>query len=383
MLDKLHHLRKRDLKYIFLGITCVELIIYYSTSFRFPSLIQYAIWIIGLIIYALALLANNDKKFLISKKAIIFCILVLISLFSFYFTHDRELFYLILTCWLFKNDDLKIVIKFILKVSVITTVFVIIYYFISKYGLDKIYTISTRGETLRYSLGFIHPNSLGLIIFNEIMMYLYVEFHKNNGIKFIISFIFTYLMYLVTDSRTAFIASILCILLFLIAEIRVNTIKKIIKVIGYYIFPIMGIFFVVLVYLYGKENSLGLKINELLSGRLMLTKTGYDLFGTSLFGLSNSYIYSFFEDAYFYLDSLYAYLAIEFGFIWFFIFSILIYISLKKANIEDSIMITLLSIYSISERNGLSMVGICSLLVIKYYFSNVKEKNKIKNVKKV
>ncbi len=215
----------------------------------------------------------------------------------------------------------------------------------------------TRGEIMRYSFGFSHPNNFAYKILIMLFEYFYLNDFKpilKNGIitAIIVLFLDHY-----TNSRTA---EILIIFVYVLGSLlnsndnikeKLNNkyIQNIITNSYFYFSLIIIISFI----LYKFNNPIGLRIDKLLSYRLYYIDSYFTKYGITLFGNNFSGFVSTKNP----LDVGYAHILIRYGLIAFlsigYAFKKVFYKIINKNNISYLIILFSFIIYSLTENSFL------------------------------
>lgn len=216
-----------------------------------------------------------------------------------------------------------------------------------------------RGEQIRYTLGFSHPNSLGFISFY--IAVLLILCRENFGLTSIFV-LFGLALFNFTIPRSVTSAVLILFLLFSMLLIKIDGIRRILDqkntilcfmVIGFFITIIIATYVVAFTEV-GKEFLVNLPGS--IWARFQLGKVAFDRYGLSLFGTP---IVNIFPDPdnnifeYFVVDCAYFYFPINYGLVFFisflFLFVITIYRSIKLKEYKFLIVLISMMIYGTSE----------------------------------
>jgi|GEM_PF-7080918 len=356
-------------------------IFWYSTELIFNSTIEK----IGFI----------DKSTLNSLSAYIVFVLLLIQIVFIQKYNHRELITIILitlpiiiasynsgnftlmSCWMFvvaaRNIDIERVIRSAYKIIIICSTIIFLLRFA---GIIEDYMMY-RNDRIRYSLGFSHPNQLGLTIFQFCACYYYIH---RKSFKFKDYFVLTMLMifvYAVPNSQTSYIAIFMLLLLIFIKGIidyyQKNTMKNI-----SFLMILCSVFFNVFsaVFLFvdiKKFNFLSI-INTLMSDRFSCGHIVYNIYGVSIWG-QRIYV-SADERAVIglkirlWLDNAYMAMILRYGVIVYIIFSILYIYNMiyfwKRNKYELVIILFTYSVYGLMENGWYSMARNIFVITMSY-----------------
>lgn len=225
-----------------------------------------------------------------------------------------------------------------------------------------------RDNMVRHSLGFSHPNVLGIVIFQFVICYIILHNGQKYRQIFMTIFGITF-VYLVPNSQTptlllAVILFILPIYYFIVDREKVGVLFRYILIAGAIVSNVLCVIFTIIDF--SNRPFLAL-IRGFLSGRFSATRKAYVEYGIKLLG---QVVYTSAEErqmiglqGHLYLDTAYATLLIRYGLIVYIIFSVAYVIMMisQKNNKNDLILILLFvfSIYGITES---------SIYMIKYNF---------------
>lgn len=303
--------------------------------------------------------------------------LVIIALVSFPIIYATSLanYNTLLSTWIFviasKNIDLKKITGIAYYVQLIMVIFVLVLFFNGYVDESAIY----RGTILRHSLGFTHPNQLGIRIF---LIFICRCFHRKDRLNIldaIVTFIAAIVLNVVTNSQTSvycmIILSIIICAYELATRMRLNM-------------NVWSNFFIVLAVASNfasvflsitdvRRNSLFKSVDDYMSHRFSQCHRTIGFYGINLFGQDikltvkkniTGVIYHF------WLDNAYVALILRYGVIVFFIFSTLyictlIYLKRTQQFLLIAIM-GLYAIYGIMENNFFSMAQNLFLLTLSY-----------------
>lgn len=272
----------------------------------------------------------------------------------------------ILSAWMFivaaKNVELEKVIRRAQRIGMIMIPIIVT---LCIFGLIENATLM-RGDVRRSSLGFLHPNQLGLRVFQLIVCSCYVyrnALKKQNFLYIIFSIIF---LIWIPNSKTAYIImTIFLLMLFLYQYIKnkkpqhMGLYEKGI----YYGCWILNIFSIMFSYIDVGKNPILTKVDDWMSSRLSFCHKVWSLYGVTLFG-QRIYVT---EDerkiagigSRLWLDNAYVSMLLRYGILTFAIFSAgylcLIKLALAQKEHMLAIILFLYALYGVME-NGLYMI---------------------------
>ncbi len=239
----------------------------------------------------------------------------------------------------------------------------------------------------RYSLGFAHPNTLGILSFEWICEYIYMKRKQNQNGKYIISALIIFFIYLITDCRTQLIAGALLIIACLIYEKILLTGFKFSKKTIYHIFVFC---FVLIFYIsfkivrYYWENPQKLQ-NGTIRSRIRLAMDYIDAYGCTLFGshinLGSRTSIPGYSLGYYFLDNAYVRILVNYGIVvtlFVFFFYMTYYKKIVKKNEWVPVIISLVYLfYGLME---FLIFKICFNVFFIYMGTILYQKKKIKNI---
>lgn len=310
---------------ILLGVlilSLVILIVFTRSSFAIygasTDLINKWFQIILLMLVGVSMIFKNYT----AQLLVFFLFGLCISFTSFYVTKDKTILNILLIMFFFSSYSKKTVVKSFLVVNILSFAIIIIS---NKLGLlNSVFVQNGSFSSIKNSLGFIHPNTLGitLLIINLLLVYLYREKLKVwhvLGINFINLYFYHF-----SGARTSMALIILTYImwaLFKYSTVRLLTPGKL--VLAYSILILFLFFFS---YYSSMSSSLFVTktflshLDELLTGRLTLGNMFIQEYGINLVGHQVSFssldnlIYST-GNNYRILDNSYLKLLINYGLI--------------------------------------------------------------------
>ena len=346
----------------------------FSTVPFLNKILKYIVYTILIFLVFYIILINKDFKKNELLKILIYFTITTITAFV---ARNKQLLKIMLIIMAFKEIDFEEFIKKDLKYRLIFLIIVILLSFL---GLTKGNNIIRENGTFRYSLGFYHPNILGLETLTLCLEYLYINRNKNKPRQFIIVIIALLFNIFITDSR-ACITSLLLILIYLCFP------KKTFKTICDNLickFLIKNIYFIVMILIFILSfnfkingNNFINKIDDLLSTRLYCAN--YYIKKHNVFKPFGQYIKRLdsTNNNFLPLDIRYIHLTLIYGPIMMILLLYMFYIAFKRAyqNQNYSLILILIiwSIYSLIEANALFDVYNPFLVVLSvFFYSHIK-----------
>lgn len=155
----------------------------------------------------------------------------------------------------------------------------------SRIGVIKDY-VRQDGSRIRHFLGFSWTTTGAILFVFILLQYIYLKKGKLSIWEDIIAFGISLYLYKMTNSRFAFLISIVTIIIFAIYRLNVNNGRFIQKLKGVFIASpvVVAIFAILLHAFYNPQNTIYFQLNKLLSGRLALGQNAMSKYGISLFG---------------------------------------------------------------------------------------------------
>lgn len=248
------------------------------------------------------------------------------SLLFLYYKDMMDIFSYLLIALIFVNSRKEFLTSyFFISVSIIA--FVMILYYFKAIPINDV----NRGDIYRYSLGFVHPNTVFRYYFGTLM----ALFLMNKKAFNIYALTTSVPLFLLTNSRTGFACSLIFVLLSDVAIIFPKLFKKINLRWAYLIFSLFCLIFIFLA-------CDSVYFNETLSGRPSLL---YDILKDAKW----HYLYGYMKYAY--CDNIVVYRMVRDGVLSLSIAIVFYYFVFKKeTSIEIKIIFIMAMIYGFTER---------------------------------
>lgn len=257
-----------------------------------------------------------------------------------------------------RNVDFRKLIKLYFVIGVTLLIFVMLS---SSMGLIKnLVYHRVQTNTLRQSFGTVYPTDFAAHVLYLILAYVYLKFEKVSWIDYILFIVIAYLLIVFCDARLNSIAILLIIPVTWIGK-RARQDKIISKFIAslYWIIPTVFCLLSLILTVFYTNNSIFRKINQVTSGRLVLSHTAYRKYGFSLFGTKvvehgwgGTKGLNLFKDdpgKYFFIDSSYVRIIVFFGIIALFLVVLtMTIISWRSMHYEVFALASIMVIVSIS-----------------------------------
>lgn len=151
--------------------------------------------------------------------------------------------------------------------------------------------IRNENGFIRHSLGFYYPTiTIGLYL-SIILMYFYIRKNKCSYLELLILETINIFLYSYTDGRLSFILITLILVAMALSKIKIlkkafmsNVTQKVLKKLLYILPIILFIVAILITVLYINKTSLGLKLDQILSGRLKYTSEAFERYQLTPFG---------------------------------------------------------------------------------------------------
>ena len=206
-----------------------------------------------------------------------------------------------------RDIDLRKTFRVALKVYFFSIILGISLY---AFGFSTDVTKKLTDGSFGHSLGFTNANSLSLLIFQPILIWIFLRYESFKIRDYAGILLTELIVYLITRCRSAFITSI--VLLFLLPNIKAlssrHYSKRILKILVY-VAPICSVLSFLLVYLYSKGGAAVSVIDILGSSRISSAYINIIRYGIHFFPTANNPIY----ESLYTLDNSYIRIATHFG----------------------------------------------------------------------
>lgn len=295
--------------------------IFDTTNFPKSPSIDTLVKVICYLLIAVKLVVADDysvKEFLITFSL---CMLALVAAYHAYQSNYSDLLLTIMFIVGARNIDFReINLMYLIVGCVIISATIVA----SKLGLIENYTYY-RGTIKRESFGIIYPTDFAAHIFYLILSYCYFI---NRRLKIFEVILFGSVAFLINkycDARLDVILIILTIFLFytFMADRSMKVSQNIIRVISVWLPAVLFSASVLLSYFFNATGFIG-TFNQLLSGRLALGNRALTLYPINLFGQyiemygfggknGNNLSYAVDRSLYFYIDSSYLAMLLQYG----------------------------------------------------------------------
>ncbi len=364
---------KKELNDRLFYISYILLLIYMlCTKVLFMQGLINVIYYIIPVLLSVQLLAKLKSM---NKKSVLICVLViLLSVIIMIITGEETILLtsLFVICFIGMDFD-----KFLKRDIIYKLVLVVFIYTCYKLNLTSNTIFYRSNGAIRYSLGFSHPNQLGLILFSISCSMAYLYYHNYKLHHYIIWLAFIMICNYVCDSRAAFVCLWVLVGLTIISRFKFSEI--VLRKLGQYLPIIFIIISFSLAYLYNYDIPEINSINKALSGRLMYANNFLNYYNITLFG-NRFESYGMARNDLRVLDISYIHILLHFGIVFFILFfssiTKLLKISAKRKDMRVILYLTCFLIYAFSERHLYEVQFNCILLLLPQIFSTKKKELK-------
>ena len=222
-----------------------------------------------------------NKKYSIKELV---CYSIIFIYFAFISYNSRTINYLIYYVYVIIGKDVKYtkIIKtafFAIGISVAMVLLLYLFGFIKE-------AVAIQGDRVRHSLGFEYASYLSTYCFYGTLYYIYFRNKKINYIELAVLLIINSFVFYYTTTKSAFFCSVLAIIITLFVNNNIISIKnsKTYRYVLYAFSILLPIFMLVASIIYNKNNKILDRVNNILSGRLLLSQNGLIEFGVKPFG---------------------------------------------------------------------------------------------------
>lgn len=240
---------------------------------------------IGYLLLSFLCILNLFRLKINSKKLLLLILLFMVSVFV-QIKYGNQMF---LEIFLYIFSSMVLYFEKVIKFDFITKISILIL-IVSSYFLnytDGLYEKAFRIDHYRYSLGFFHPNTLGMFIAILTFEYLYIKRNKLSFSNILLALVINFIILKIAESRTSFF----CIILLLLTLMFKKYVEKFLynNKKHFFIknqFLIMSIICVLLTIIYSYYNnfSLLIELNNMFSGRLEIQSNYLKLYPINLLG---------------------------------------------------------------------------------------------------
>lgn len=293
------------------------------------------------------------------KTLFLYAGITMVSLFSVLQTGNYGFLITVIVCLAIRGKSMDKVLNFVYKYQlcffVIHTCAALLLS-----ALGKLSLVMTIAGKERYCFGFKHPNLVSLYLFNLLILWAWLNYDKIKRKHICGIFVIAVIVLLFTRTRTSFLTvCVFCALLWI--SPNKHPIKEILNWVMGAIVPLCAGATLWCVNRFMAGDKLALLVDKLLSTRIKLGAYGVSHFGYSMFGQNISNYHVQWEPAWgltdFTFDNMYTYLAVNQGFVWIVILSVLFYLLAKRKDPKVNVFAIVWALYGMTEVHGLN--GFC------------------------
>ena len=353
---------RKYILYFALALFSLEQTWFFSDVFPFSDRVDTALRLIYFLAIAVVFLLQDysPKMFLAYALLGAACILTRLGSGLTFWVYS------VITILALRQEDISDVFRF-LRWCLTISLLILALAFAVKYfqGQRQFIEIDNVGRR-RVRLGFLHANSLSTYFFNLMLLWAW-EKYESIGPRAIAGLLLTTVaMYLLTDSRTAFLCEMLLCLMIVLAK-HGRKAAGLLHFGAKWAAPAAAVFM-----LASNRGSFVEKVNRLLSGRVYLSAYAVKHFGFTLFGQSMPLdpvtVSPEWPKPFFTLDCAYSFFCCCIGAIWLILICVSFYKLAKLRDPRVSIFLILWALYSVSETITLYVFFFSPLLLISILF---------------
>ena len=228
---------------------------------------------------------------------------------------------------------------------------------------------------VRYNMGFGHPNRFSILVFNLLLMWIWIHFSTITYTEITVIGIISLINYSITKTRTNEIALIFLLMILIFYKSFPKKVSAFLKWSAMTIVPVLSLLSMVLVLLYQRGGStLAMALDVILSARIRLGAYAYEHYGLSLLGRNLSNIEIQYDSVYrlnsFTFDNIYTDILMRQGTIWLLIIAIFFVMLARKQKDNINFAIVAWGIYGITEVHGLNVYMLFVMLLVNELFEN-------------
>ncbi|WP_432629600.1 hypothetical protein [Brotaphodocola sp.] len=293
------------------------------------------------------------------KILLVYILVSLLALYSTIRVGNYGIFITAVTCLAIYGEDPKKVIEFIFKYECLFFVLHLIFAIIRIPFTGDFYSQIIDGVE-RLNMGFGHPNRFSVLVFNLLLMWIWLNFKNIKYINILIIFGISLINYKLTRTRTNETAILILLIVLLFYKHFPQKTSNVLRIVAMFITPVLSIISMLAVILYTKGNNIVLvALDKALSGRIRLGAYAYEHYGISFWGrtlLTEKIQYDeTYQLNYFTFDNIYTDISMRQGIIWLILLIVLFYVLAKRKNDDINFAIIAWGIYGITEVHGLNV----------------------------
>ena len=255
------------------------------------------------------------------------------------------------------NIDLDLILKESFFFILLFLIFAVVLYGLGFFAsVDTGWTRSDNG-IFRHSLGFAYTTYSANYFFSLTCIWVYLKRNSKKYLfSYVILFLLNYLIYKYTNTRVAFLeTSLLLIFAFLVRFLKINFLKfKINRIIVSLIFVLCLLFSIWITVNFTNSVEWMRKINVALNYRMAYAHDAFIKYGINLLGSSVQWVLvTTSSQRYFYVDSSYIQIIIQYGIIVTIIiislFTLLMLVNVQEGNQVALVVLGMIALHSITD----------------------------------
>jgi len=241
---------------------------------------NYGLISISVLLLIIFILSKHTRKSLIASLLIILLAIVV----SYYSANPYAIMPWILMVVNVDATNYKHLIKlWVIEIGILMLIVAVSY---SLGWLDESRKILVRSDgATRYSLGYVYTTFSANYFFHFTIFYIYIRTMAIRYSELLVLLIINYYVYDLTDTKAAFVVSVLSILLVVILKIyNIRVAENVYRVVNKYVLIICTFIPIILTYLYGMGYGVLDELNRVLTSRLQLGWNAINIYNINLFG---------------------------------------------------------------------------------------------------
>ena len=274
--------------YIVFSMYIVTILLQDTSLYRTEGIFENIVKIIRYTCYfffGVKILANLIKK---TKISIVMICLMTLSIIIYFVSKNKKLLILMLLLLSLSNTDSNKLLNIGFKTYFITYLLIIVGALLN---LIPDWTYAHLNGNQRHSLGFYYPTIAVARYLMIVLMYVYIRKDKINFLEIILLQIMNVFLYNYTIGRTSYILVTCVLLLVLVKKIRFvrliaksKTFSVLTKICCYILPTVLLLSILVMTHLYGINNNIAYKLNDILSNRIKYSYKAFQEYELTLFG---------------------------------------------------------------------------------------------------
>lgn len=297
------------------------------------------------------------KKRYSIKRLTIYIAVIILALYGVLITGQYGLLITVITCLAISDVDINKIIQFIFQYELLFFIINIIWsIFMSLLGSYSLSMIIYGVK--RYKFGFSHPNILSVILFNLIIMWIWLNFEKIRWKHLGFIFLISIISYYFTKTRTSFFDTLFVILMVALLIGKRKRVIKLYKYAAVLIVPALSIAFYFMIKLRLNNIPIITMLDSFLSARITLGGYAYVRYGVTMFGQNLQNMQVTWDEIWRLnsgtFDCTYTYLLVNQGIVWLIVLAVGFFMLTRYKSNKINIAIIAWGLYAITEVHGLN-----------------------------